>query len=60
LEDLLDGDSLASLSDRRFEDDTEGAISDNFLGVVREALDWLLALTILTFCCLSFDHLCLN
>ena len=38
LEDLFDGDCLASLSDRRFEDNTEGAISDNFLGVVREAL----------------------
>lgn len=38
LEDFLDSHCFAGLSNRRFENDTEGTISDNFFSVVSEAL----------------------
>ena len=38
LEDLLDGYCLARLRNSRFETHTEGAIADNFLSIISEAL----------------------
>ena len=38
LEDFLDGHGLARLSDSRLENHAEGAISDNFLSIISEAL----------------------
>ena len=38
LEDLFDGYCLARLRNSRFENHTEGAIADNFLSIISEAL----------------------
>lgn len=38
LEDFFDGHGLACLRDSRFEYNAEGAIADNFLSIISEAL----------------------